>query len=278
MNILSSIAFVTGIALFVRAIIRNMRHNQETAAGETLPKDVLVYPGNELNFSNEILTEVLLKRFPYYNQLRAPDQEKFINRLQKFIAVKTFVIHDRSGFREMPILLSASAIQLSFGLKEYLLPFFKFIHIFPAEFVGIQPTIRVLAGNVSGNRIHVSWKHFLEGFQYPDDGENVGLHEMAHAYYFQNFETGAGGDDNFTTHFASFNHCGNKVFETEKLPGNDFFSDYALKNFQEFWAESVERFFEKPSALKAAYPQLYTTIVSVLNQDPAGDVSPTDAH
>ena len=223
MNILSSIAFVTGIALFVRAIIRNIRHNQETAPEETLPKDVLVYPGEELNFSDDILIGVLQKRFPYFNERSPQDKEKFLDRLKKFISLKTFVIHDRGGFREMPILLSASAIQLSFGLKEYLLPFFRFIHIFPAEFVGIQPTIRVLAGNVSGNRIHVSWKHFLEGFQYPHDGENVGLHEMAHAYYFQNFETGSDTDDNFTAHFASFNHCGNKVFETEKLPGNDFF-------------------------------------------------------
>lgn len=268
MNFFSSILFVTGFVLLVRVITR-YRQKEETSDDGEVPKDVLVYAGNELNFSNEILTEVLTKRFPYFNQLTSYDQEKFLERLQKFISIKTFVIHDSSGFREMPILLSASAIQLSFGLQEYLLPFFRFIHIFPAEFVGIQPTIRVLAGNVSGNRIHVSWKHFLEGFQYPHDGENVGLHEMAHAYYFQNFETGSNSDDNFTTHFASFNNCGNKVFETEQMPGNDFFSDYALKNFQEFWAESVERFFEKPTELKVAYPQLYTTLVAVLNQDPA---------
>lgn len=261
-----SIAFVIGIAVLAGKIIHGI--NKSTPE-EPANKDLLVYAGEELHFPDEVIATVLSKRLPFFNHLTVKDKEKFLHRLKEFMSRKTFVIHDNSGFREMPILLSASAIQLSFGLNEYLLPFFKFIHIFPAEFVGVQPTIRVLAGNVSGNRIHVSWKHFLEGFQYPNDGENVGLHEMAHAYYFQNFETGSSSDDNFVSHFPLFNNCGNKVFESEKLPGNDFFSEYALKNFQEFWAESVERFFEKPVELKAAYPQLYSVMVTVLNQDPA---------
>ncbi|MBX2925487.1 MAG: zinc-dependent peptidase [Chitinophagaceae bacterium] len=269
-----SIVFVVGIAFLAGKIIRSMQANHLPASEEGLKKDLLIYPGSELNFSSEVMNEVLSKRQPYFSHLAKEEQERFLLRLKKFISSKTFIIHDRSGFREMPVLISASAIQLSFGLKEYLLPYFKFIHIFPAEFVGVQPTIRVLAGNVSGNRIHISWKHFLEGFQYTHDGENVGLHEMAHAYYFQNFEIGSYSDDNFVTHFPSFNHCGNKIFEQEKLPGNDFFSEYALKNFQEFWAESVERFFEKPVELKTVYPQLYSTMAALLNQDPVTFYSP----
>ncbi|MBX3257418.1 MAG: zinc-dependent peptidase [Chitinophagaceae bacterium] len=263
-----SIVCIVGIAFLTGRIIRSMQESPIPVPEEGSKKGALVYPGNELSFTGTILTEVLVKRFTYFTALSSEEQERFLSRLKKFIASKTFIIHDSSGFREMPILISASAVQLSFGLKEYLLPFFRFIHIFPAEFVGVQPSIRVLAGNVSGNRIHVSWKHFLEGFQYPHDGENVGLHEMAHAYYFQNFETGANGDPTFVSHFPSFNNCGNKIFEQEKLPGNDFFSEYALTSFQEFWAESIERFFEKPAALKAAYPQLYSTMAALLNQDP----------
>ena len=41
----------------------------------------------------------------------------------------------------MPVLISAAAIQLTFGLKKYLLPNFKFIHIYPKEFLRVQPTI-----------------------------------------------------------------------------------------------------------------------------------------
>jgi hypothetical protein len=169
----------------------------------------------------------------------------------------------------MPVLISAAAIQLSFGLEKFLLPGFEFIHIFPEEFIGVHPSIRVLEGNVSGNSINLSWKHFLHGFQYPGDGQNVGLHEMAHAYYYQYFETSREVDKNFVAAFADFTNYGNKVFEQEALPGFDLYSDYALRNFQEFWAESVEIFFEKPFAMKMQYPELYSTICVVLNQDPA---------
>ena len=59
-----------------------------------------------------------------------------------------------------------------------------------------------------------------------------------------------------------------KAFEVEQVPGNDLYSDYALKNSQEFWAESIEIFFEKPSQLNNIYPELYKSLKIVLRQDP----------
>ena len=91
---------------------------------------------------------------------------------------------------------------------------------------------------------------------------------MAHAYYYQNFISTKNTDDGFVGSFSNFNNTANKVFEQEKQPGNDLYSDYALRNFQEFWAESVEIFFEKPAEMTAIYPQLYQTLKLVLNQDP----------
>ena len=229
----------------------------------------LIYKGSQLQFSIAALSNILAKRFPFFVSLNPFEKEKFINRLQQFIAQKTFVIHDTSGFKEMPVLISAAAIQLSFGLEKFLLPGFEFIHIFPEEFIGVHPSIRVLQGNVSGNTIYLSWKHFLQGFQYPDDGQNVGLHEMAHAYYYQYVETDFETDKNFVTAFPAFTNYGNKVFQQEALPGFDLYSDYALRNFQEFWAESIEIFFEKPLAMKTQYPDMYTTLCILLNQHPA---------
>jgi hypothetical protein len=120
--------------------------DQLLAAAETQP---LVYPGISLNFSDKLLTETLNKRFPFFNLLNESDKLKFLRRLKRFIALKTFIIHDSSGFKEMPILISATAIQVSFGLDKYLLPNFDTFNIYPAEFLGTQPFIRFLIGNVS---------------------------------------------------------------------------------------------------------------------------------
>lgn len=234
-------------------------------------KDYFTYYGSELNFSNEELSAVLNKHLSYFRNLSFHNRDKFLFRLNEFIKAKTFMIHDTSGFKEMPILISAAAVQLGFGLEKYLLPNFEYIHIFPEEFIGLHPTLRLLEGNVSGHCINISWKHFLKGFQLPADGQNVGLHEMSHAYYYQNFETDEHLDARFINGFDSFNSYGNKVFEQEQLPGRDLYSDYAMKNFQEFWAESVEIFFEKPTLLRLQYPELYSAISELLNQDPIND-------
>ncbi len=229
----------------------------------------LIYRGWELDFPTQKLDSILTNRFPYYNTLPDTDKEKFLKRMRKFLSRKTFVIHDKSGFVEMPVLICATAIQISFGLKRYLLPHYEYIQIYPREFLRITDSIVFLQGNVSGNSINISWKHFLHGFEFPNDGQHVGLHEMAHAYYFQNFETNHRADNAFIRCFPHFHEHGNKVFEEEKKEGKDLFTDYAMKNFHEFWAESVEVFFEKPLLLRAQYPQLYAALQQVLNQDPA---------
>ena len=233
----------------------------------------LVYYGDELNFSELELRAILIKRFPYFGSLSQIQKTRFLQRLQHFIANKTFKVHDDKGYKEMPVLISAAAIQLTFGLEKYLLPNFKFIHVYPQEFMRVSNTICFLEGNVSGHAINLSWKHFLEGYANPNDGQNVGLHELAHALYYQTFIVEENVDANFRNTFDGFNSYGNKVFEQESLPGNDLYSDYALRNFQEFWAESAEIFFEKPAAMKARYPVLYDTIKTLLNQDPYNKIA-----
>ena len=227
----------------------------------------LVYYGDELNFTEAALEMILTRRFAYYNALSAIQKARFISRIQNFIAHKTFKIHDTKGYKEMPVLISAAAIQLTFGLKKYLLPNFEFIHVYPREFMRIKNTICFLEGNVSGHAINLSWKHFLHGYAVPDDGQNVGLHELAHALYYQTFVVEEYADKNFRNLYDGFINDGNKAFNTEKTVEGGLYSEYAVKNLQEFWAESVEIFFERPYQLKKKYPDLYNSLMELLNQD-----------
>ncbi|MFN0081116.1 MAG: zinc-dependent peptidase [Ferruginibacter sp.] len=230
------------------------------------PPEVLTYFGKDLNFTTQQIVDVLTKRFRYFNNLTAEKKNLFLNRHRKFLRSKTFRIHDKSGFKEMPILISATAIQMSLGLEEYMLPHYKNIHIFPQEFLGIEPSIRFLEGNVSGNCINISWKHYLLGYENSTNGQNVGLHEMAHAYYCQNMISLEDRDKSFAASYNYFSTHGESVLEIEKSSAKRLYSDYGLKNLQEFWAESVEVFFEKPAAMKEQYPDLYTTMCRLLNQ------------
>ena len=233
------------------------------------PDPVHVYEGAGLNCSSDEVAGILSKRFPYFNTLGIGEQQRFLLRHKKFMRDKIFNIHSGEGFKEMPILISAAAIQLSFGLEHYMLPAYPFINIFPQEFIRTDTYICFLEGNVSGNNIKISWKHFLEGYSIPDDGDNVGLHEMAHAYYCQNLVCGEDTDPCFIKGFPAFNESGTKAFEAEQAGNTDFYSDYAVRNLQEFWAESVERFFERPAEMKSIYPEVYRSLSILLNQSPA---------
>lgn len=270
-----SLFIITFIGFLAFVIFQASRREQRTRTEQALNKNVnstrnrvLSYYGDELDFSDQELSAILNKRFPYYRQLSKDEQPEFINRLQKFIADKTFKIHAEKGFKEMPVLISATAIQLTFGLKKFLLPHFHFIHIHPQEFLRIKPILCFLEGNVSGHSINLSWKHFLQGYADPADGQNVGLHELAHALYYQTFDVEKNVDRHFRNYYDDFHVDGNKAYHTEKTIAGGLYSEYAEKNFHEFWAESVEIFFEKPVELRSHYPELYETMCYLLKQDP----------
>lgn len=235
-------------------------------------KSYLTYYGSEINLTDKAVADILSKRFLYYRQLNLANQKIFVHRVQKFMAVKTFKIHDVKGFKEMPILISAAAIQLTFGLRKYLLPYFEFIHIHPQEFLRINPVLCFLEGNVSGRAIRLSWKHFIDGYANPADGQNVGLHELAHALYYQSFIVERNVDKGFRNYYDGFSSSGDKAYHAEKTKEKNLYSDYAEKNLQEFWAESVEIFFERPKEMRSNYPQLYEAMQVVLNQDPINKI------
>ena len=248
---------------------RRKNYFEEEEFDEPIKKpnnNFLVYRGKDLQFSSEEIATILHKRFPYFNKLTTGEKIRFLQRHNKFMCQKVFRINDESGFKEMPVLLSATAIQLSFGLEEYILPYYKDINIFPQEFLGIEPNIRFLEGNVSGNSINISWKHYLQGYENIENGQNVGLHEMAHAYYCQNMVCKDERDMAFVRTYSNFDMYSNTVFKNELLSTQRLYSDYGLKNLQEFWAESVEIFFERPLAMKEHYPDLFTTMRLLLNQ------------
>ncbi len=106
------------------------------------------------------------------------------------------------------------------------------------------------------------------------DGANLGLHEMSHALYFQKFVI----EENFAHDFCRKYNCVitecHAAFKTEVDRTKNLYSDYATTDMQEFWAESVEIFFEKTNELKANYPQVFDALMLALNQNPLNKTYP----
>lgn len=266
--------FFIGLFVIIALIIYKSREAGEQLEEEKLIENNnilhapqhLIYRGNELALSENEVRSICTKYNPFYAALALPQQDKFVQRLGQFIYSKDFYIMSSQGYKEMPILIAAAAIQISFGLQEYNFPHFSYIIIHPEEYIAYDP-LRILIGNVQGNSIAISWKHFLEDYANPADGKNVGLHEMAHALQVQHLFQNYGHQNEFRSDFEYYDRIDDEVLLSERNMNSNLFDENALNNPNEFWATCVELFFEKPAQLNNKYPHLYNSISMVLNQD-----------
>ena len=252
---------------------RRMAEYTEECVPPSVDETDIVYQGTSDSIDQEEMENILVKRYRYYVQLEQSLKEKFLQRLHHFMNSKTFIIKSNEGFKEMPVLVSAAAIQLTFGLSDYLLPFYRYIRIFPSEYSG-DDFLKVLAGNVEDNTITIAWNQFLKGNEDLTDGSNVGLHEMSHALYFQKLIIDGNYAKEFRKSYNSLLSECREASQTEIAGRKNLYSAYADTNLQEFWAESVEIFFEKPTELSDQYPSVFEAMKMVLNQDPLNNACP----
>jgi Mlc titration factor MtfA (ptsG expression regulator) len=210
------------------------------------------------------------QHLPYYNKLPRSGKIRFLKRVHYFKNSKTFHYTKLEPKPEMAVLVSAAAVQLMFGLRSYQLPFFKNIYILPDAYQTKEFNALVI-GHVSVEGIFISWKYFLKGFQNDKDGVNTALHEMAHALRHQNQMKQFGIDKEFHADFAQYTRQYGPVLIQTILNRQSFLRSYAFTNFEEFWAVSVEAFFELPGELKKYLPKIYVALCELLNQDPLAE-------
>ena len=229
-----------------------------------------VAPVPELLIPREIANEynaIVIRVLPYFGKLSDANKQRFLKRVYNFRIGKSFHFHGLNPSKEVEILVSAAAIQLSFGLKNYRLSFFKEIYILSDAYQAINAK-EMFIGHVSPTGIYISWKHFVQGFANYTDGVNVALHEMAHAFHHENFIQESGIDWDFRQDFDKLPSIFGPLMTQAIVERRSYLRGYAFTNFHEFWAVSVEYFFENPQGLKDNLPQLYGILCDTLNQDP----------
>ncbi|MFL5765652.1 MAG: zinc-dependent peptidase [Bacteroidia bacterium] len=214
-------------------------------------------------------TELILSsKCTYYHELGPADKEKFLKRTARFILQKQFRATGMDLTEEMVVLISASAIQLTFGLDEYLLDHFDKIFIYPKEFYSrTNKEYHKGETNLAGV-IVLSWKHFTEGYSNPRDNLNLGLHEMAHALRFDKFKSDS-YDRFFSEYISKWQLISKEEFGKIRNHQPAYFREYAGTNFSEFFSVCAEYFFESSREFKTALPDVYEHLCILLNQDPA---------
>jgi MtfA peptidase len=216
---------------------------------------------------------ILNQHFHFYKKLTKQEQYYFVHRVASFIKDKDFV--GREGLvitDEVKVLVSATAIMLTFGFRNFYIGLINKIFIYPEAFFSIvNKDYHKGEFNPRLKTIVLSWKDFKKGFKLPHDNINLGIHEFAHAIHLNTRKEHDVSSNIFQDTFGELmNLLTNNDVLKQKLTKSEYFRDYAYSNQYEFVAVIIETFIESPTEFKAQFPVVYSKVKQMLNFNFAG--------
>lgn len=232
---------------------------------------------NHLYFRLKKLTtkqnSILENQFSFYNILTEKQKKYFEHRLVCFINDKDFI--GREGLMvtdEMKVLISATAVMLTFGFKDFYISLISKIVIYPKKFFSnTNNTYHKGEFNPRLGALVLSWQDFKKGFAVENDNLNLGIHELTHAIHLNSIKE---RDVSSTIFHDSFKELSILISERESLRTNlmasRYFRNYAFTNQFEFLAVAIENFIETPKDFKGHFPEVYNKIKQMLNFNVAG--------
>lgn len=217
--------------------------------------------------------KILESEFDFYKNLSKKHQRIFEHRVAIFIANKGFI--GRQGLEvtdQMRILISATAVMLTFGFRKYLLETLDQFLIYPGTFYSnLNESYHKGEYNPRMQVLVLSWEDFLEGYNISNDNLNLGVHEMIHAIHLNGLQEDDISSFIFKntmldlTEFLSENEAIRK-----KLVQTKYFRAYAFTNQFEFLSVLVETFIETPEEFREQFPKVYSHVKQMLNFNYAG--------
>jgi Mlc titration factor MtfA (ptsG expression regulator) len=222
--------------------------------------------------ADEILRyESYLDNFSYYKRLSETGRARFMNRLIEFMYDKRWEGWEGLEITEdKKVYISASAIQLTFGIEHYVFAHFHTIRIYPKAYYYKLTDQYFKGGTSESGVVSLSWKHFVQGYEDPDDKLNLGLHEWAHALKID-LASEDDFDSRFIHYFENWEAVSYPEFRKMHKGEPSFLRSYAGTNMHEFFAVCIEHFFEVPNEFNLYLPNIYRHLCLLLNQDPANN-------
>lgn len=219
--------------------------------------------------SKREVDSVLLKWNSYYKGLSTVNQEVFQIRTLLFIKTTRFL--SEANFYvspEMKIVISSAFTQVTFGLKIVTLSKFNTIFIAPSSYT-YKKINKLFDGdvNLKTSRVNLSWPAVERGFKISDDALNLCIHEFGHCLIIENAKRKY--IDVFNeNNLESYKNTAIYLLAEIRATENSFLRNYGGENLMEFFAVSLEAFFEKPEEFSEKLPKLYNSLVQLLHQDP----------
>ncbi len=231
-----------------------------------IKKPLVVFANVNFFQLNEEHKQILAQNFTFYNRLKPKYKRYFEHRIANFIKTYEFIGRDISVTDEMKISIAATAIMLTFGMRDYLNPLFKRIIIFPDIYYSEQ-TEKHHKGefNPKLSSIVFSWKHFKEGIEISNDNLNLGLHEFTHAFHLHSLNSEKATAILFNESLQNLFKIVSNPQIKKQLISSGFLRDYAYENQFEFVAVLLEYFFESPQEFKSNFSSIFIKVKHMIN-------------
>lgn len=216
---------------------------------------------------------ILNNQFEFYTKLKPKHLAYFDHRVASFIKDKNFV--GREGLfitEEMKVLISATAVMLTFGFRDYYIGLIKNIFIYPKEFYSLSnDNYHKGEFNPRLQTLVLSWSDFKKGYDIDDDNMNLGIHEFAHAIHLNSMKERDVSSTIFSDSFKELTDMLTREDTLRKaLIESRYFRDYAYTNQYEFVAVIIETFIESPTDFRSQFPEVYFKTKQMLNFNYAG--------
>lgn len=217
---------------------------------------------------NKRQKDILQHQFSFYKKLSNTEKKYFEHRVASFINDKDFIGRDGVVINdEKKVLISATAVMLTFGFRDFYIGLISKIVIYPNAFYSktnkayhkgeFNPRLAALV---------LSWEDFVKGFNADNDNVNLGIHEFTHAIHINSMKE---RDVSSTIFSDSFKELSGMLASNEalrnKLKESDYFRKYAFTNQFEFVAVIIENFIETPNEFRSQFPQVYDKVKQMLN-------------
>ncbi|MDW5287897.1 zinc-dependent peptidase [Formosa sp. PL04] len=233
-------------------------------------KPMFVHLYMSLKKMNELDKKLLYDNFNFYRTLNNKQRLYFDHRVLSFVKDKQFMGRDDLEVtNEMKLLISAHAVILTFGFRDFFIGLIDKIFIYPNKFYSssnesyhageMNPRMKVLV---------ISWSDFKNGLEMTNDSKCLGIHEFTHAIHLNSMKE---GDVSSTIFTDSFKELAALLTKDEplrqKLLNSRFFKGQVFLNQFQFLAVIMEHFIERPSEFRGQFPQVYAKTKQMLNFD-----------
>ena len=265
--IVSILVFIL-VVFFIKRIILIATNAIEKSYAYFTKRPLFVHFYLIIKTLNEEQTNILDQEFTFYNRLNEQQKAYFRHRVARFIKEKEFI--GRAGFiitKEVEVLVSATAIMLTFGFRNYIVKSISKILVYPTQYYSeLNKVDHKGEFNANLKTLVLSWDNFLDGYKIEDDKLNLGIHEFAHAIHFNSMYQ---EDINSVIFIDAFNEIRAMLREDEpmkkKLVTSKYIRSYAFTNHFEFLAVIIETFIETPKVFESEFPEIYNKIKQMLN-------------